>query len=393
MSRRGVDYGEKIAILGDGARFDLCGSCFGGEARRRHPLGHWIYPVALPDGRRVNVLKILLSNRCIHNCFYCVNRAERRKDAVSFTAEELAQLFIMLTNQGMVRGLFLSSAVDSDPARTMAEMIKVVEILRVKARFRGYIHLKILPDVGTDFIEEAVRLSTRVSVNLEAPTPAALCRIAPEKNFGNIWDTLRYLKHLREKKVAHFDFTTQFVVGAGGETDRDIMQTTFVLYREMQLARAYYSAFQPVAETPLEDLPPASTWREHRLYQADFLLRKYGFHLEELCFDGEGNLPLTVDPKTSWAARHPEFFPVELNRAPFETLIRVPGIGPLSARKIIEMRVREPVTRPEMLKALGIRVDKVLPFVLFRGKRFARPTQLPLFQEEQAPSCACSLPR
>lgn len=383
---------DKITILGDGARFDLCGSCFGGESRKRSPLGNWIYPVALPDGRRVNVLKILLSNRCIHNCFYCVNRIERNKNLAAFTAEELARLFVTLYNQGMVRGLFLSSAVDKEPARTMSEMIKVVEILRYKARFQGYIHLKILPEAGADFIEEAVRLATRVSVNLEAPTSLALSRIAPEKDFSRLWKRLEFLKFLKERKVAHFDFTTQFVVGAGGETDWEIMKTTSVLYGTMKLARAYYSAFQPVTGTPLEDLPPTSTWREHRLYQADFLLRKYGFRFEELYFDEKGNLPLTVDPKTLWAKQHPEAFPVELNSAPFEVLVRVPGIGPLSARKIMEVRAHEPLTQPETLKALGIRVDKALPFVLFRGKRFARPFQLSLFQEEDSriPDFSCT---
>ncbi|MEN3185986.1 MAG: radical SAM protein [Atribacterota bacterium] len=370
---------QKIAILGYGARFDLCGSCFGGESRTKHPLGHWIYPVTLPDGQRVNVLKILLSNRCIHNCFYCVNRVDRcHKEAASFTAVELVRLFATLYHQGMVRGLFLSSAVERDAARTMTEMMKVVEILRFKMQFRGYIHLKILPEVSADFIEEAVRLSTRVSVNLEAPTPSALRCIAPEKNFEDIWNTLRYLKCLKDKRVARFDFTTQFVVGASGETDREIMQTTSLLYREMKLARVYYSAFQPIAGTPFEDLPPTSTWREHRLYQADFLLRRYGFGFEELCFDREGNFPLTVDPKTSWAVRHPEFFPVEVNQAPFEALVRVPGIGPVSARKIMTIRVREPLTQPEALKALGIQVEKALPFVLFRGKRFTRGLQLSL---------------
>jgi putative DNA modification/repair radical SAM protein len=382
MKGSNFDYDFKIAILGDGARFDLCGSCFGGESRKRSPLGSWIYPVALPDGKRVNVLKILLSNRCIHNCFYCVNRVESNRYLASFTAEELVRLFVTLYNRGMVRGLFLSSAVDKDPVRTMSEMMKVVEILRYRLRFRGYIHLKILPEAGASFIEEAVRLATRVSVNLEAPTPSSLARIAPEKNFKSLWQRLEFLKSLKESQRTHFDFTTQFVVGAGGETDREIMSTTATLYKKMKLARAYYSAFQPVAGTPLADLPPASTWREHRLYQADFLLRKYGFCFEELCFDEEGNLPVAVDPKTCWAVQHPEFFPVELNTAPLETLIRVPGIGILSARKIVELRTHEPLTRPEVLKTMGIRIEKALPFVLLRGKRFTGPVQLSLFQGE-----------
>ncbi|MGQ9474371.1 MAG: radical SAM protein, partial [Candidatus Caldatribacteriaceae bacterium] len=183
-------YKDKIVLLGEGARFDLCGSCFEEELRKKSPLGRWIYPVVLPDGKRIRLFKILLSNHCIHNCLYCVNRWEREKTVAFFRAEELARLFVSLYNQGRVQGLFLSSAVAGDPARTMTEMIKVVEILRFKARFRGYIHLKILPEVETDFVEEAACLATRVSVNLEAPTPSTLFRIAPEKNYESIWKNL-----------------------------------------------------------------------------------------------------------------------------------------------------------------------------------------------------------
>ncbi len=330
----------------------------------------------------MNVLKVLLSNRCIHNCLYCVNRVGHKGPRASFRAEELAQVFLALYHQGRVRGLFLSSAVERDSQWTMTEMIKVAELLRKKYQFRGYIHLKILPEVGADFIEEAVCLATRVSVNLEAPTPSTLNRIAPEKDFGTIWRQLEFLKTLREKRKTSFDFTTQFVVGAGGERDREIMKTAFLLYRKVGLARIYYSAFQPISGTPLEDFPPVSTWREHRLYQADFLFRKYGFGFEELLFDGKGNLPLSMDPKTTWALQHPEFFPIEINRASFHELIRVPGIGIVSAKRILEVRRQSLLSDPKILKGLGVRIEKALPFLLFQGKRFSSPVQLSLFPQE-----------
>lgn len=377
---RGVE--EKFALLGAEARFDLCGSCFRGESRIRHPRGGWIYPIALPDGRRIPVLKILLSNECVHNCLYCANRAERPSPRATLAAEELARLFMDLYRRGLVQGLFLSSAVFHKPSKAMAEMIKVVEILRFSYRFPGYIHLKVLPEVGFDFVEEAARLATRISVNLEAPSSGFLQRIAPEKDFSRILEKFSWFKKLQDEGVLRGGFTTQFVVGAAGERDRDILKVTTTLYRDFRAQRVYYSAFQPILGTPLEDVPPVSTWREHRLYQADFLLRRYGFSYEEIPFGDDGNLPLAKDPKTVWALRHPEYFPVEVHQAPYEVLIRVPGIGPETAKRILRLRREGVSITPEGLRRINPSAARALPFLLFRGRRVVSSHQLSLFSEE-----------
>lgn len=372
---------EKFALLGAEARFDLCGSCFRGESRVRHPRGGWIYPVALPNGKRIPVLKILLSNECVHNCLYCANRISRPSPRATFTAEELARIFMDFYRRGLVQGLFLSSAVFHEAPKAMTEMIKVAEILRFSYRFPGYIHLKILPEVGFDFVEEASRLATRISVNLEAPSPEFLKRIAPEKDFSRIFEKFSWFKKLQEKGALRGGFTTQFVVGAAGEKDRDILKATAVLYRDFQAQRVYYSAFQPVPGTPLEDMPFVSTWREHRLYQADFLLRRYGFSYEEIPFEEDGNLPVTKDPKTAWALRHPEYFPVEVHQAPYEVLLRVPGIGPETARQILHLRREGVSITPEGLRKLSPSAARALPFLLFRGRKVSSPRQLSLFAE------------
>ncbi|MGQ9623403.1 MAG: radical SAM protein [Candidatus Caldatribacteriaceae bacterium] len=376
------DPEEKLVLLGSEARFDLCGACFGGESRIRNPRGGWIYPAALPDGRRVPMLKVLLSNVCIHDCLYCANRLGRKAQRASFSASELARLFAEFHRRGLVQGLFLSSAVFREAPRAMEEMIKVAEILRYHYRFQGYIHLKVLPEVGFDFVEEAAKLATRVSVNLEAPSPEYLARIAPEKNFERIFEKFLWFRKLREKgEGMPGGFTTQFVVGAAQERDRDILKVAAALYREFGASRVYYSAFQPVVGTPLEEFPSVSTWREHRLYQADFLLRRYGLSYEELPFAGDGNLEISQDPKTLWALRHPERFPVEVERASYEVLIRVPGIGPLTAKKILKLRREGTRISPEVLLRLGPFARKALPFLLFGGKRARVVAQLSFFEE------------
>ena len=381
MGKASLDLDYKIEILGEGARFDLCGSCGGEESRKRHPQGGWIYPVNLPDGgKKVNILKILLSNNCMHNCLYCANREGRSHSIASFSAEELASLFWHLYQRGMVKGLFLSSAVDRSPSWAMNEMLKVAEILRYRLHFSGYLHLKILPDVSNDYLEEAVKLATRVSVNLEAPTPQSLCQIAPQKNFFGIWQKFQWFESQKKKGLsAPAGVTTQLVVGGSKETDREIMHTTSQLYEHFGLARVYYSAFQPVADTPLSYKPPVSTWREHRLYQADFLLRQYKFSFEELVFNEEGNFPLSLDPKILWANNHPEFFPVEVNSAPWEALIRVPGIGITSARRIMKLRREITFRDPKELSKLGVLINRALPFILMDGKKLKRMEQLSLF--------------
>jgi len=367
-----MDTIEKVETLGEAARYDLCGAC--GESHRvKDDIGRWIYPVALPDGKRVKLLKILLTNACDNNCLYCFNRKDRNFPRTSFKAEELAYLFDQLYRAQMAQGLFLSSAVQGSPDRTMDQMIATAEILRQRYLYRGYIHLKIMPGASWGCVERATQVADRVSVNLEAPSQKWLRRLAPDKELDDLLAPLHWVRRLLdegdERRVQRAGQTTQFVVGAAGEPDREILQTTETLYRELKLARVYFSAFQPLEGTPLEDRPATPLLREHRLYQTDFLFRRYGFALGELIFDEEGNLPLEADPKMAWALNHPPFFPVEVNQATREELLRVPGIGPKSARRIIEGRRLGGLRTLEDLQCLGAVAKRAAPFITLGGKR------------------------
>lgn len=374
-----MDTRQKIEVLGRGAQYDLCGEACGTEAHRvRDDLGRWIYPAVLPDGQRVNLLKILLTNACENNCYYCANRAGRNFQRLSFTPDELAYAFDQMYRKGLVHGLFLSSGV-CNASRTMDRMIATVELIRRRYAFPGYIHLKILPGANFSHVEQAVQLANRVSVNLEAPNRERLARIAPHKDFDSqLLQPLYWAKCLIEEgKRASVTQTTQFVVGAAGESDRELLATTAQLYRELGLARVYFSAFQPIEDTPLESHPPTPLLREHRLYQSDFLLRKYGFTVEDLVFDDSGNLPGEADPKLMWARTHPECFPVEVNRASREELLRVPGIGPTLASRILKLRRKSKLRELSDLQRIGVVVKRAAPFVLLDGKQ--PPCQLSLW--------------
>jgi putative DNA modification/repair radical SAM protein len=385
-----VDALQKIQTLGESAQYDLACAC-GGTGRIRGPLDRWIYPSVLPDGGRTFLFKVLLSNACTNNCHYCVNRAEHHFQRTSFGAEELARIFLQLCARQKVGGLFLSSGVLGSSDATMERMIRVAEILRIKHRFRGYIHLKILPGASFDLVERAVQLATRVSVNLEAPNQDRLSRIAEGKSFQR--DLVQRMKWARDiirsqHSGTSRSQTTQFVVGAAGESDREILVQTDCLYRQMNLARVYFSAFQPITGTPLQDRSATPPLREHRLYQADFLLRRYGFRFGDLVFDDSGDLPESADPKTVWARSHPEFFPLEVNQAEQNQLLRVPGIGPLSARRIVHKRARGRFHSLGELKGLGVWTRRAAPFLLING-RLRGSLQLGLFEEsarEPAPS-------
>ncbi len=381
-----MDPLRKIQILGESAQYDISCAC-GGTGRTRSASGRWIYPSTLPDGGSVFLLKVLLSNACMNDCGYCANRASRDCLRYSFGVDELAELFTRLRLKGRVGGLFLSSGVVDSANATMERMIKVVEIVRFKHRFRGYIHLKILPGAGFSLVERAVQLATRVSVNLEAPNPERLSRLAKGKKFHkDLLVPMKWVQSLIRKDFAGTtkSQTTQFVVGASREKDIEILEQTDRLYREMNLARVYFSAFQPVADTPLEHLSPTPPLREHRLYQADFLLRRYGFQFGELCFDADGNLPVDADPKMIWALNHPEQFPLELNRADESQLLRVPGIGLRSAKKIVTVRARGKIHGLEELRGLGVWTKRAAPFLLIDGQ-WKLSHQLDLFKDSALP--------
>lgn len=377
-----MNFYKKIQVLGGSAKYDLCGSYLcTSPPRKRDPLGRWIYPAVLPEGKTILLLKILLSNACENDCKYCFNRCSRDFHRMGYQPDDLAKLFINLFSHRKVQGLFLSSAVCTSVASTMEKMIKTVEILRFKYRFKGYIHLKILPGAGFDYIKRAVQLSDRVSVNLEAPSRDRLKSIASDKNLDkDILLPLKWIKVLRSEKTgAPAGHTTQFVVGASGESDKEILKTTSMLYSEFDLTRAYFSSFQPVPGTPLENHPPTPLLREHRLYQSDFLLRKYNFKFEEIIFDSSKNLPLSRDPKQIWSLTHPERFPVEVNTATKQQLLRVPGIGPKSAERIVRMRGRNNFYTLEELRGVGVVVKWVRPFILINGKKQSGGFQCRLF--------------
>jgi putative DNA modification/repair radical SAM protein len=369
-----MDTFEKVEILGRSAQYDLCGEACGTDAaRKKDDLGRWIYPAALPDGQRVAMLKVLLSNICQKDCHYCANRASRDFRRVSFAPEELARAFDQMHRKGLVRGLFLSSGICGKAGRAMDQMIATVELVRKRYAFSGYVHLKILPGASFAHVERAVQLATRVSVNLEAPNAERLARIAPRKDFAaNLLQPMHWVKSLIEAsggRLVPAGQTTQFVVGAADESDREILMTTARLYRGMGLARAYFSAFQPVVDTPLEGHPPTPPLREHRLYQSDWLFRQYDFTFEDLIFDEAGNLPREADPKMMWAQVHRERFPIEVNRANREELLRVPGLGPRSVARILRLRRQGTFRTLTDLKKIGAVASRAAPFILLDGKR------------------------
>lgn len=374
-----MDALEKARLLGQAAQYDTCMVCGTDSHKKRDDLGRWIYPAKLPDGRTILMLKVLQTNVCEHDCLYCANRKSADVRRTAFQPEELARLFMDMVQKGQVFGLFLSSGVAGNAERSMSCMIDTAAILRQRYGFQGYLHLKVLPGASRAAVEAAVRLADRVSVNLEAPSAECLARIGPDKDYEEgIRTRQRWIYEATQGgRLLPAGQTTQLVVGAADESDRAILTTMDDLYRQVGLRRAYYSAFQPVPGTPLEHHPPTPLDRERRLYQADWLRRQYGFTFDELVFGPDDNLPLEADPKLLWAQAHPERFPIEVNTAGREELLRVPGLGPRSVSRILQERRRGRLSAPEHLKALGAVVDRALPYVLLDGRRPAY--QLPLW--------------
>ena len=373
---------QKLDLLGQAAQADLaCGSCGEGQKRMRDDMGRWLYPAVRPDGKKIMMLKVLQTNACEKDCFYCPTRRGRNFERVTFKPEELASTFDQMARAGLASAMFLSSGVIGGGTRTMEKTLATAELVRRKYEFRGYLHLKLMPGADSGAIERALQLADRVSVNLEAPTSEHLSKLSSTKRFAEeLLAPLQIAKKLIDTNpaLARKTMTTQFVVGAAGETDRDILTRTVQLYKELRLARTYYSAFQPVADTPLDGLAPTPLVRENRLYQTDWLLRKYGFSYDELIFNSNGNLPTESDPKTIWAAHHPEKFPIDLNRASKEELLRIPGIGPISAQRILEIRRGSKLGGIEDLARVGADTHRAAPFVLVNGKRVTHQLALPL---------------
>jgi predicted DNA-binding helix-hairpin-helix protein len=364
-----MDLEQRLNILGRRARFDLCGDCdVKGTGRLRAEGDRWHYPELVPDGENSIMLRILMANRCENNCFYCENAAGRDFREASITPDELAAHFSNLYLKGQARSLFLSSAVRVSTEYTMTRMVETLELIRFRYKVPAYVHLKILPNTSGSLIQRAVQLATRVSVNLEVPGRERMEEIGAPKDYDlGLYGRIRYISDLlKDPDLRKKTQTTQFVVGASGETDREFLSMMSHLYDDLNLARIYFSAFQSPGRVDF-GAPRAPLLREHRLYQADFLLRKYGFKAREIPLGTKGNMALHEDPKSAWARLHPDHFPVEINHAGRNTLLRVPGLGPVSVKRILKARQSGKLTSPAHLGALGIRSGQALPYLLLDG--------------------------
>ncbi len=325
-------------------------------------------------GRRMPVLKILQTSHCQFNCRYCAFRKDCDTPRESLAPDELAATVTTMVRGGIVEGLFLSSGIGPDVCETMTQMIDTARILREKHLFGGYIHLKILPGAPIDLIEAAGQVADRLSINMEAPSETALKEISPNKSIkANILKRMQWIETLRRsgKIPRRVGQVTQFVVGGSddpGENDRALVVASDYLYRELDFRRVYYSTFKPVIGTPLEGRPPENPLRSHRLYQADFLLKQYGFRPDELVFSEAGRLDLETDPKEKWASAHPELFPMEITSVDPSQLLRIPGIGPVTSRRILQARVEGRMQSSDDLLALGRIPRKALKWVVINGK-------------------------
>lgn len=331
----------------------------------------------LPNGQTIPLLKTMQTSICEKDCYYCCFRAGRDTPRASLTPDELASAVVSLTQAGVARGLFLSSGLAGGGVRTQDRLIATAEILRHKHHYREYIHLKIMPGAEKDQVLRAMQLADRVSINLEGPNETSLNQLAPHKLFfKELLTPLQMIEDVRNSESPHLAWKgywpsscTQFVVGAVGETDLDLLQTTVQLCQHFKISRAYYSNFTPVIKTPFEHLPPANPWRQHRLYQAFFLLRDYQFDFEELPFNPSGHLNLEKDPKLLWAENHLRHAPIEINDADYAQLIKIPGIGPVSANKILQNRIYGIIRDVNALRKMGIATNRVANFILLDGHR------------------------
>lgn len=417
---------EKLKILADSAKYDVSCSTSGvgrknnGRIGNAHAAG--ICHSWSADGRCISLLKVLFTNKCAYDCEYCVNRRSNDFPRASFEPEELAKLTIEFYRRNYIEGLFLSSAVEKSPDYTAERILECLQLLRYKYGFAGYIHAKIIPGVSPEILHRIGLVADRLSVNIEMPNSESLARFAPQKKPKQIFApmkqitnsliernalvgpgtmfkgrdinsqdnylgaggrisqggmnmheemTLPVIGRRRKESFAPAGQTTQMIIGAGGETDRAILTTGENLYHTFKMKRVYYSAYVPVVESPI--LPDRTTapplTREHRIYQADWLLRFYGFSVSELFAGGGENLDPDLDPKVTWALRNLDKFPIEVNKAPYEMLMRIPGIGSVSAKRIVRQR-RVSAVKFEDLKKMGVVVKRAKYFLTCSGRYY-----------------------
>jgi predicted DNA-binding helix-hairpin-helix protein len=339
--------------------------------------------VSAGRGRRTTLLRILMTNACSFNCHYCPMRRDRNMPRALLKPHELVRIFLDARRRGWCEGLFITTAIPGRPVKVMDDLIQVLELLRHTHKFGGYIHVKILAGAEASQVERITALATRVSVNLEAPCGQTLSEIAPEKSYEATMTTLSRARTLivHEQRLeadgrarnplrpgGASGMTTQFVVGATHDTDRTIVERVSALYSGGGVHHVHFAAFRPIRDTPLETRAAAPALREHRLYQTDYLLRYYGFNIGEVVYQDDGNLPLAHDPKVAWAIAHPEHFPVDVATASYRLLVRVPGIGTVTARRIVKERRRTIIRNLSDLRTLGVQTGRATGFLALKGR-------------------------
>ncbi|MBN2016274.1 helix-hairpin-helix domain-containing protein [Candidatus Dojkabacteria bacterium] len=357
---------EKISTLGPSAQYDTCGPKDFGKTTNIPGVYH-----AKVGGNNIcRLFKVLQSNKCVNNCYYCAFRRDRDTPRITASSDEMAEAFISAFSRRLVDGFFLSSGIDSHPDTTMTRVLDTASILREKYHYKGYIHLKVMPGTSVSCIQESIKVADRISLNIESPTEQDLLALTPNKSLKyGFFTTLNLIKReIKKFQSIHLkapSLTTQFVVGAGTEKDLDLIRITNLLYKRYELKRVFFSAFRPVPDTPLEEKEAVSLIREHRLYQADFLMRFYHFSPLDIPLDQEGFLSEIIDPKMLWAQRHPEYYPVNINSANYWKLLRVPGIGPVSAKKIIQIRKHGRLKSFYRLQGNRLQINKLSSFICF----------------------------
>lgn len=386
---------EKLKVLAESAKYDVsCSSSGTVRKNKAGGLGNTVGGMGIchsftEDGRCVSLLKIMLTNYCIYDCAYCINRRSNDIRRATFTVQELVDLTIEFYRRNYIEGLFLSSGVINNPDYTMERMVRVIKNLRTVQRFNGYIHMKSIPGASQELISEAGLYADRMSVNLEIPTEVNLKLLAPEKDHRSVYKPMRYIQQGMQQSIEDrrkfrsaprfvpAGQSTQMIIGATNERDKDILRVSSILYQQTQMRRVYYSGFIPVNtyDTRLPALKQAPLVRENRLYQADWLMRFYQYRADEIVDDAYPDLDLEIDPKLAWALRHPEMFPVDINKADYVMILRVPGIGVKSAQYIVTSR-RHGRLNASHLKKIGV--------VMKKAQYFITCNELPMYTVNEA---------
>ena len=375
---RFMDIKEKLKILADSAKYDASCSSSGSNRKNTNGLGNaaisGICHSFSSDGRCISLLKILMTNCCIYDCKYCINKRSNNIKRAVFTPEEICQLTINFYKRNYIEGLFLSSGIIKNPDYTMEKIIETIYLLRKKYHFNGYIHAKAIPGASDYLLKKLGSLVDRMSANIELPSDNSLKLLAPDKNTNRIHNIMTTIKENRNRTFTPAGQSTQMIIGASNESDLDILSKSENMYKKYELKRVFYSAYIPVNSDkmlPAIKIPPLT--REHRLYQADWLLRFYGYDVEKLLDKNNPNFNVLLDPKADWALRHMDEFPKEINKVSYYDLLKIPGIGPKSARKIVSSRKYFKIEFND-LKKLGISIKRAKYFILCNGRYFTNPS-------------------